>query len=38
MLRAALLFGLIFVMKFLFKSTKDYPDECEQTRIDVDKM
>ena len=25
-----------FVMKFIFKSAKEYADECRQTRIDID--
>lgn len=37
MLRKALPVGLKFVMKFIFKATKDYPKECEQTRKDIDR-
>ena len=37
MLRLALPFGLKFVMRFIFKAAKDYPDECEQTRKDIDR-
>ena len=37
MLRLALPVGLKFVMRFLFRSAKEHPGECEATRIDVDK-
>ena len=37
MLRGVLPVGLKWVMKFLFKAAKEYPDECEATRIDIDK-
>ena len=37
MLRLALPFGLKFVMRFIFKAAKDHPDECEQTRKDIDR-
>lgn len=37
MLRLALPFGLKFVMRFIFKAAKDFPDECEQTRKDIDR-
>ncbi len=37
MLRLALPVGLKFVMRFLFRSAKEHADECEATRIDVDK-
>ena len=37
MLRTALPFGLKFVMRFLFRAAKEYPDECEQTRRDIDR-
>lgn len=37
MLRIALPIGLKFVMRFLFRSAKEHPDECEATRIDVDR-
>ncbi len=37
MLRTALPFGLKFVMKFLFRAAKEYPDECERTRKDIDR-
>ncbi len=26
-----------FVMKFIFKAAKDYPNECEATRKDIDR-
>lgn len=28
--------GLRFVLKFVFKAARDFPKECEQTRIDID--
>lgn len=37
MLRLALPIGLKFVLKFIFKSAKDYPNECEETRKDIDR-
>ena len=37
MLRIALPIGLKFVMRLLFRSAKEHPDECEATRIDVDR-
>jgi hypothetical protein len=37
MLRTALPFGLKFVMRFLFRAAEEYPDECEQTRRDIDR-
>ena len=37
LLRIALPVGLKFVMRFLFKSAKDHPDECEETRKDIDR-
>ena len=37
MLRKALPIGLKFVLKFVFKAAKDYPNECEQTRKDIDR-
>ena len=37
MLRMALPIGLKFVLKFVFKAAKQYPDACEETRKDVDK-
>ena len=37
MLRTALPVGLKFVLKFVFKAAKDYPEECEATRKDIDR-
>lgn len=37
MLRMALPIGLKFVMRFIFKAAKDYPDECEAARKDIDR-
>lgn len=37
MLRLALPIGLKFVLKFVFRAAKEYPDECERTRRDIDK-
>ena len=37
LLRAALPVGLKFVLRFIFRAAKDYPDECEQTRKDIDR-
>ncbi len=37
MLRIALPIGLKFVMRFIFRSAKEHPNECEATRKDVDK-
>lgn len=37
MLRIALPIGLKFVMRFLFRSAKEHPNECEATRKDIDK-
>lgn len=37
MLRMALPIGLKFVMRFLFRSAKQYPDACEAARNDIDK-
>lgn len=37
MLRIALPIGLKFVMRFLFRSAKEHPDECEAARKDIDK-
>lgn len=36
MLRKALPIGLKFVMRFLFHSAKEHPNECEATRKDID--
>ena len=37
MLRTALPVGLKFVLKFVFRAAKEYPNECEATRKDNDK-
>ena len=37
MLRTALPVGLKFVLKFVFRAAKEYPNECEATRKDIDK-
>ena len=37
MLRMALPIGLKFVMRFIFRSAREYPDECEAARKDIDK-
>ena len=37
LLRKALPVGLKFVLRFIFKAAKDYPNECEATRKDNDK-
>ena len=37
MLRMALPIGLKFVMRFIFRSAKEHPDECEAARKDIDK-
>lgn len=36
-LRLALPVGLKFVMRFIFRSAKEHPDECEAARKDIDK-
>ena len=36
-LNIALLVGLKFIMRFIFRSAKEHPDECEATRKDVDR-
>lgn len=36
MLRMALPIGLKFVLRFIFRAAKEYPNECEQTRKDID--
>lgn len=36
LLRKALPIGLKFVLRFIFKAAKDYPNECEATRKDID--
>lgn len=35
--RMTLPVGLKFVMRFIFRSAKEHPDECEATRKDVDR-
>ena len=37
LLHKALPVGLKFVLRFVFKAAKDYPDECEATRKDIDR-
>ena len=37
MLRIALPIGVKFVLKFVFRAAKEYPDECEAARKDIDK-
>lgn len=37
MLRMALPIGLKFVLRFVFRVAKEFPDECEATRKDIDK-
>ena len=37
MLRMALPVGLKFVLRFIFKAAKEYPDECEAARKDIDR-
>ena len=37
LLRKALPVGLKFVMRFIFKAAKEYPNECEKTRKDIDR-
>ena len=37
MLRIALPIGVKFVLKFVFRAAKEYPDECEKARKDIDK-
>ena len=37
MLRIALPIGVKFVLKFVFRAAKEYPDECESARKDIDK-
>lgn len=37
LLRTALPVGLKFVLKFVFRAAKEYPNECEATRTDIDK-
>ena len=37
LLRMALPVGLKFVLRFIFKAAKEYPDECEAARKDIDR-
>ena len=37
MLRIALPIGVKFVLKFVFRAAKEYPDECEAARKDIGK-
>ena len=37
LLRMALPVGLKFVLHFIFRAAKEYPDACEATRIDIDR-
>ena len=37
LLRKALPVGLKFVMRLIFKAAKEYPNECEKTRKDIDR-
>ena len=37
LLRTALPVGLKFVLKFVFRAAKEYPNECEATRKDINK-
>lgn len=37
MLRLALPVGLKLVLKFVFRAAKEYPNECEATRKDIDR-
>jgi|UniRef100_UPI004028A0AD hypothetical protein len=37
LLRMALPVGLKFVLCFIFRAAKEYPDACETTRIDIDR-
>ena len=37
MLRMVLPVGLKFVLRFIFKAAKEYPDECEAARKDIDR-
>ena len=37
LLRTALPVGLKFVLKFVFRAAKEYPNECEATRKNIDK-
>ena len=37
LLRMALPVGLKFVLRFIFRAAKEYPDACEETRKDIDR-
>lgn len=37
LLRMALPVGLKFVLRFIFRAAKEYPDAGETTRIDIDR-
>ena len=37
LLHMALPVGLKFVLRFIFRAAKEYPDACEATRIDIDR-
>ena len=37
LLRMALPVGLKFVLRFIFRAAKEYPDACETARIDIDR-
>lgn len=37
LLRMALPVGLKFVLRFIFRAAKEYPDACEATRKDIDR-
>ena len=37
LLRMALPLGLKFVLRFIFRAAKEYPDECEAARRDIDR-
>ena len=37
LLRMAVPIGLKFVLRFIFRAAKEYPDECEKARKDIDK-
>ena len=37
LLRIAMPVGLKFILRFMFKSAKEHPNECEETRKDIDR-
>lgn len=37
LLRNAMPIGLKFIMRFIFRSAKEHPNECEETRKDIDR-